>query len=112
MSWYITFRGDDAYSGVVATDALVEFLGTFPELRRAGPSLFSNADGRPWVSIILASCDPAGGYATGLALPLSVNVVEMVCSDFDNIEWYEGIARRLASHLGWGAFVDAEERQV
>jgi hypothetical protein len=110
VSWYITIRGASDYSQFAMTDSLVEYLVAMPELRQTGPVAFGSADGYPWVSVLLAACGPTGNYAsTGEAMP-QVNVVELVCSDFGDSEWYDSLAGRITDFLGWAAFDDHEMR--
>jgi hypothetical protein len=112
VSWYLTIRGAPDYSRFAATAPLVEFLAAQPELRQTGPVAFQAAEGRPWVAVMMAACDPAGNYATDGALLPRVNVVELVCSYSGDPAWYEGLAGRIAGFLGWAAFEDHEGRQV
>ncbi|QEL16938.1 hypothetical protein [Limnoglobus roseus] len=104
MSWYLTIRGGPDYSRFAATAPLVEFLAAMPELRQTGPRDFQAADGQPWVVVIMAACNPAGGYAIdGEFLP-RINVVELVCSDSGDPAWYDALAGRIAEFLEWSAF--------
>ncbi len=112
MSWYLTISSDARYSAFAETPPLVEFLAARPELRQTGPLVFEAAEGQPWVSIVLAACRPDGGYASDGAILPHVNVVEMVCSDSGDRDWYDTLAGRIAGFLGWSAFEDHEGRQV
>lgn len=112
MSWYLTLRSDPAYLGHAPTGPLLAFLATLPELQQTGPMDFTAAPGAPRVSVLLADCDSHGGYACHGRWLERVNVVELVCSHDEPAAWYEALAGRIAAHLGWSAFEDAEERQV
>jgi hypothetical protein len=112
VSWYITIRSDAGYSRFAATAPLIEFLAAMPELRQTGPVAFEAAEGRPWVCVILAHCDPNGNYCTDGAFHPQVNVVELVCSYSGDPAWYDALAGRIAGYLGWLAFEDHEAWQV
>jgi hypothetical protein len=112
VSWYLTIRSDGRYSRYAATAPLVEFLAAMPELRQTGVVAFEAAAGQPWVAVVLATCNPAGNYASDGAFVPAVNVVELVCSDSDDPAWYEALAGRIAGFLGWTACNDHEQRQV
>ena len=112
MSWYLTLRSDPAYRGHAPTEPLLAFLASLPELQQTGPMAFRAAPGAPWVSLILADSDSHGCYACHGHRLERVNLVELVCSRHGPAAWYEELAGRIAAHLGWSAFEDAEERQV
>ena len=112
MSWYLTIRSDATYSRSADTGRLVSFLAAVPELRQTGPSAFASANGEPWASVVFAACDPAGNYAGNGPAPESVNVVELVCSDAGDREWYDLLAGRIARFLEWEAWEDHGERRV
>jgi hypothetical protein len=100
MSWYLTVRPDDQYSGTTPTGPLVEFLRGLPELVRVGPMEFRSAPGMPWVSLLLAVADRVGNYASsGEPLP-TVNVVSVVYGAGDE-QRYWSLAARVAAFLGW-----------
>ncbi len=109
---YLTIRSDADYSSFVETACLVNFLNTLPELQQTGAIAFESASGQPWVSVILAECSPSGNYASSEEFCLKINVVELVCSSPEHAAWYQWLAGRIASFLGWSAFEDQNERQV
>jgi hypothetical protein len=111
MSWYLTIRPDPRYSRSTATGPLVEHLRIVPGLVQTGPLEFRNGPGAPWVCIVLAMADEGGNYAIGGESPSTVNVVELVCGDRDE-QWYESIAGRIASILGWEAVEEHSERTI
>jgi hypothetical protein len=102
VAWYLTIRSDGRYSQSTAFEPLVEHLLTFPELRRTGRTDFQNVEGEPQVHFIFAMADEKGNYANHGELPVSINVVELVCWGGDEA-WYESLAYRIASHLDWEA---------
>jgi len=108
----LTIRGAPDYSLFAATAPLVEFLAAIPELRQSGPVAFQATDGQPWVAVLMAACDPAGNYASDGAFLPRVNVVELICSYSGDPAWYDALAGRIASFLGWSAFEGREGRQV
>ena len=112
MTWYLTIRSDAEYSEFADTLLLVEFLARLPELRQSGPVAFEAAAGQPWVSVALAACDSAGCYASDGHFPPRVNVVELVCTAYGDVAWYDALTCRIARFLGWSAFADHEGRQV
>jgi hypothetical protein len=108
VSWYLTIRSDTRYSQYISSAPLIDFLASMPELRQSGPLVFQASDGKPWVSVMLAACRPDGSYnSNGLFLP-QVNVVELVCSDSADREWYEILADRIAVFLGWSVLDEYE----
>jgi hypothetical protein len=85
-----------------------------PELQQTGLIEFQSKENYPGVIIIMAYCDENGGYAIQdkSTYWAKVNVVELICSSYENWQWYEALASRIAKFLGWSAFEDIEERQV
>jgi hypothetical protein len=112
MTWYITIRSDDEYSKFASTKSLVDFLAAMPEVRQTGAVAFQSAPGFPWFSIVLAACDAKGSYSVDGSFIPHINVVEIDCSDYDHAEWYDALAGRVASFLGWSAFDEHGERQI
>jgi hypothetical protein len=111
MSWYLTVRRDPSYSRYAAVGPLLEHLQTLPELVQTGPQEFRNAPGLPWVCLCLAKADAAGCYAIGDTQSPTVNVVELVCGDGDEL-WYESLAQRVATFLHWEAVDEHGRRTV
>ena len=60
----------------------------------------------------MARASHTGDYACAGSYPTKVNVVELVCSYSGDIAWYDSLAIRIATFLGWTAFEDHEDRQV
>jgi hypothetical protein len=112
MSWYLTIRSDEAYSQHADTSDVIRLLASMHELRQTGPADFEAAPAMPWVSVVIAMADANGNYAVGSTLPPSINVVELICSDFDDASWYESIARRIATALNWQATENHENRRI
>jgi hypothetical protein len=112
MSWYITIRSDDNYSNSIETTKLITSLSSLPELQQTSPMTFGNSIELPWIQIILAKCNDLGGYNyDGNYIPI-VNVVELICSDYEQADWYEYLAIQIAGFLNWEAWEDHEERQI
>jgi hypothetical protein len=112
VSWYLTIRSDAQYSQFADTAHLVGYLASIPELRQMGPTLFGSATGQPRVLVMMAACSPAGNYSNDGEFIPQVNVVELVCHYDGDPTWYESLASRIASFLGWSAFEDNEDRQI
>ncbi|QDU20585.1 hypothetical protein [Urbifossiella limnaea] len=100
MSWYLTIRPDPNYSRSTPLGPLVEYLRSLPELMQDKSVEFRNAPGSPWVSLVLAQASMTGNYAVSNDLPSTINVVEIVCGDGDE-DWYEALARLVATFLRW-----------
>lgn len=111
MSWYLTIRSDSRYSRDIPAALLVEHLVTLPELVQTGPQDFRNAPDSPWVSLVMAKADGAGHYAVDTLWEPTVNVVELICGD-GNEDWYEMLARKIASFLRWEAVNEHERRTI
>jgi hypothetical protein len=112
VSWHLTIRSDAAYSRSTVTRDLIELLSDIRELRQSGPASFEAASGTPWLSLVVATADPAGCYTIdGPPQPL-VNLVELVCSTNEDATWYDALASRIASALGWEAVEEHEGRRV
>lgn len=114
MTWYLTIRSDEDYSQYVATASLVEFLTSLSELQATGPATFRTTSGWPWMQLILAKCGPGSiGYQVRDDIaPPWINIVELVCTDYNVPDWYDRLAGRIAAHLGWSAHEDHAGRQV
>ncbi len=111
MTWYLTIRSDLRYSRSTASGPLVEHLRTFTELVLAGHMEFRNAPESPWLRLVLARADEAGNYANHGDFRPTVNVVELICGD-DDEGWYESLAWRIASFLGWEAVEEHTGRTI
>jgi hypothetical protein len=59
----------------------------------------------------MAKADEAGNYAVDKLTQPTVNVVELICGD-GNEDWYELLANKIASFLGWEAINEDEERSI
>lgn len=81
------------------TAEVVRVLAGMEELRQSGPVQFLAAAGLPWVDFVFAMADARGNYAADSTPPTTINVVELVCSQFEAASWYEALARRIASAL-------------
>lgn len=112
MSWYITIRGSADYSVYVKSASLREFLSGYPGLQLSPPSGFVSETDKPWVSIVMAECDSSGNYAVENVCPRLINVVELICSDFEDPVWYDSLATEIAVFLKWSAHEDHEQRRI
>ncbi len=112
MTSYLTIRPDSRYTRSSPVEPLLKYLQELPELVQTGPQEFRNAPGSPWVCLYFARAAASGGYHTGDALPKNVNVVELVCSDFEVERWYESLAQRIAAFLRWEVVADHGERTI
>lgn len=112
MSWYLTIRADSTYSQSIDAAQLFRLLDSLAELRRSGPMTFEAAPQMPWLSLIVAQADSDGCYAVQGPVPSSVNLVELVCSYSEDAAWYNNLAGRIASSLGWEAIEEHHCRQV
>jgi hypothetical protein len=110
MAWYLTIRADSHYSRTAASEPLIEYLRTLPELAQTGSMEFRDAPGEPWVCLVLAMSRNGGYAVSGELLPV-VNVVELVCSDGDE-DWYESLAARIAAFLDWEAVEESGDRII
>src|SRR5690242_5671727 len=111
MSWYLTIRPNPHHSRATPVGPLVEYLRTLPEPVQAGTQRFRNAPGSPWVWLCFAEADATGNYAIGGDLPQTANVVELVCRDGDE-RWYESLAQRIVTFLGWEAVEEHSGRTI
>jgi hypothetical protein len=111
MSWYITIRSDAHYTRAVDSGALSAFLRSQPELIQAGSGGFESAPNQPWVSLATVLCDPNGSYNTSEPAQ-TVNLVDMVCSYEYEEGWYDALAVRIASFLGWEALEEHASRKI
>ncbi|GAA1216104.1 hypothetical protein GCM10009665_02390 [Kitasatospora nipponensis] len=105
MYWYLTVRSDDHYGASVPTAEVTALLDAEPGLLRTDLACYRQAEGHPWLQIVLAACDAGGNYAVqpGRA-PQRVGVVELICSAADGSPGYDpalALARRLAAAFGW-----------
>ena len=113
MSWYLTIRSGETHSKHVATSDVVQLLaGMGDELRQTGPGTFEAAPDKPWVHVVIASANASGCYATNETPPPVTNIVELICSDFENAAWYDSLGRRIAEALGWEAIEEREDRRI
>ena len=112
MSWYLTIPRDAAYSESVPVSRAVGLLVELHELRQSGPASFEGTPGTPRVSAVVAEAGPSGNYAVADRAPSSVNVIELVCSYSEDAAWYDALAGRIASALGWEAVQEHEHRRV
>lgn len=112
MSRYLTIAPSAGQPSIADTRLVVEFLKSLPELQQTGPVEFAGVSGLPWVRVILAKISLAGGYASDGAFIPVINIVEMVCSDSSEADWYDLMAGRIAAFLGWTAVEEHEGRQI
>jgi len=112
MSWYITLRADPTYSQSVPTQRITDFLLQYPNVAQTSPVDFTFQDTNYIISIILALSDVAGNYNTNKQFIPEINVVELVVPYTAPPAPYESLAVALATHLGWNAFEDNEDRQI
>src|SRR5262245_852794 len=96
VSWCLTITPAAGTPPVAETRPLVAFLVGLPELRQTGPVAFEAAPGQPWVSVVLAKTGPTGGYASDGSFVPAIDIVELVCSDFEDAGWYDRLAGRIA----------------
>jgi len=57
--------------------------------------------GLPWLRVVLAECDSNGNYAVDGRYSARINVVQLICSDSNDPDWYLALANRIATFLGW-----------
>lgn len=91
---------------------VLQLLDSLHELRRTGPASFESGPGLPWLHLIVALADSVGCYSVQELAPSFVNVVELICSSAEEAVWYEILAERIASSLGWIALEEHSDRRV
>ena len=112
MTWYITIRSNDRYSLSIDTPSILAFLLSIPALQHTGDMQFRNTIGLPSLVVMLEKCSRRGGYGSnGEYIPV-INIIELICYEYEKPEWYENPATQIAEFLGWEAWEDDEERQI
>jgi hypothetical protein len=113
MSWHLTIRSDATFSEHAATGDVIRLLAEMREdLCQTGPASFEAASGKPWVHVVIAHATASGCYASDGTPPPVTNVVELICSDFEEPEWYDTLARRIAEALRWEAVEEHADRRI
>ena len=101
MTSYLTIRSDDAYSGYTETQLLVEYLTSRHELIPCDFMSYESKPGLPWLRVVLADCGSTGNYAIDGRYSTRINVVELICSDLGDPNWYQAVGDRIAKFLRW-----------
>lgn len=112
MTWYLTICAKGEQHPSAETRRVVDFLSSLPELRQNSPVSFESAAGQPWVAIVLAQSNSTDCYACSGEFVPHINVIDLVCSNYSAVAWYETLAGVIANFLGWTATEEDEQRQV
>jgi hypothetical protein len=111
MTWYITIQSDDRNSRSIDTPSILAFLSSIPVLKQTDDIEFRNTLGLPSVVVVLTQCNKGGYSSYGEYIP-EIDIIELICYEYEHPEWYENIATQIAIFLDWEAWEESEERQI
>lgn len=101
MYWYISILPPAVESTLYDTNPLIKFLEGQPELRRTNPVSFGAADGQPWIDITIVKGTADGNWSSSGSFISQFNRVEIVCSDYEQQNFYVEISAKIADFLAW-----------
>lgn len=111
--WYLTLTPPTDRPGSIDSQPVIDFLLGLPELQRSGAMSFQAAPGQPWLDMALAKTHAdSGGYAVYDAFVPQIDILELVCSEADQAQWYDDLACRIAQRLDWIAVEEQEARRL
>ncbi|PHR88856.1 MAG: hypothetical protein COA78_36180 [Blastopirellula sp.] len=102
MYRYLNIRSDKHYSEFIESIKVIIFLDESDKFIQVDHHVYKSVEGYPWTYINLLEADKDGNFSLDQnKIKEKINLIEIICSDIQENEWYQELAKKIARQFSW-----------